>query len=85
MRHDALGAHHKWLIASVAEFIFALGAREMHTTASGKCVTELAFGTIDSVNLQMLRHTLVLFVRIVAILPLCVLVACQPLVLLLPL
>lgn len=32
----AFGAHHKWFITSVAKFILALGASEMHAATSKK-------------------------------------------------
>lgn len=83
--HGAFGAHHERLIAPVAELILALSTGEVHATTAGQCVTEFAVGTVDAVNLQVLGNALVLLIRVVALLPLGVLVTGQTLVLFLPL
>lgn len=84
-RHFTLGAHEEVFVAAIAELVFALGTSEVHTAAPGQIVSEFAFRTIYAIQLQMLRHTLGLNVRIVRFLPLGELLARQFLVLLFPL
>jgi len=66
----ALGAHQEGLVATIAKLKLALCAGEMHATATSEIVSEFAFWTIDTVQLQVPFDALILNVRIIGFLPL---------------
>ena len=83
--HIATGPHQEGLTASIAELEFALRAGEMHATAAGQRVLEVALGAADAVLRQVFAQSFGLRFRVVGLFPLHEALARDAFVLLLPL